>query len=630
MSATAIQSVVVLVILAIVTYIMYNARKHARREAAKEDKMTLDSLLEKVKSQLVDLCKDDNIMGKDGEEWERAYSRLKRIQKAMRDCVYGIMKEKITVKDYIKVIIQEMLPDDEAVDNVLDLNSPFLHPMIKWEIMAYFLSKTKGNGVIKYLFDKYHTDDVKYIIEDGTVPHYAWTAKECETMYQNEILGTYEITYLDKLEIISTLLYEKYKGFGCVDTLRDMQIDGLNFGTSGSVLSNVLNMDRKVSKASASVWIYFRGKYIHAEFFDFYSENEVRRVVQLLCRYGNPGPLTEKRGYIVNNMYDQSRVLAVRPNAAEYWAVFIRKFDLGDMTLEKLIDPIKMDEKKRPILGPDGQPEHKYQRADIPFKLIHFLMKGQVTCGFTGRQGSGKTTMMKYAIGATDGRFTLRILEMTFEMYLREIYPDRNILSLQETPYVTAAELQDALKKSDAAISIVGEVATDIIAARMIQMGQVASIFTIFSHHANTTKDLVIALTNSIVASSHGAATPATTMPQVIDVVKIDVHLDYDVNGNRYIERITEIVRTDEEIPYVDIDPSNVDYCAAVNNKIFYTKTTDSHLFETHDIMRFNKDEWKYETCEFLSPVLTEHMLDRLDEGAKEEFIAFVEENWQG
>lgn len=78
--------------------------------------------------------------------------------------------------------------------------------------------------------------------------------------------------------------------------------------------------------------------------------------------------------------------------------------------------------------------------------------------------------MMKYAIGAADARLTLRILEMTFEMYLREIYTDRNILSLQETNWCTAAELQDALKKSDAAISIVGEVATDVIAARMIQM----------------------------------------------------------------------------------------------------------------------------------------------------------------
>ena len=66
---------------------------------------------------------------------------------------------------------------------------------------------------------------------------------------------------------------------------------------------------------------------------------------------------------------------------------------------------------------------------------------------------------------------------MAPELYLRELYPSRNILSLQETNTVSAAECQDALKKSDAAVSIVGEVATDSIAARMIQMGMTASIF---------------------------------------------------------------------------------------------------------------------------------------------------------
>ena len=39
---------------------------------------------------LVDMQKDDNIYGKDGEEWERAYARQKRVRRALRDCVYAI------------------------------------------------------------------------------------------------------------------------------------------------------------------------------------------------------------------------------------------------------------------------------------------------------------------------------------------------------------------------------------------------------------------------------------------------------------------------------------------------------------------------------------------------------------
>lgn len=629
MGTQVVLALIALVALGAITLIMYNRRKFQKLAKSREDKLTMDRLLEKVKVMLVDMQKDDNIYGKDGEEWERAYARQKRVRRALRDCVYGIEKEKIAVKDLIKGCVQEILPDDEKLDEVLDLNNPFIHPMIKWEILAYYLSQRPdiGKGVIKYLFHKYHVDETKYVIENGQTPSYLWSREELETMYREEI--TFEIPYLDKLEIISTLLYEKYKGFGCIDTLRDMTIDGLNFGTSGSVLSEILNKDRKVEKASASVWIYFEGKYIHAEFFDFFNEHEVRRVVQLICRYGNPGPLTEKRGYLVNNMYDQSRVLAVRPPVAEYWAVFIRKFDLGDMTLEKLIDPLVYDPiTKQPVME-DGQPKHKYKHADIPYKLIRYLMMGQVTCGFTGRQGSGKTTMMKYAIEAVDARLTLRILEMTFEMYLREIYTGRNILSLQETNWCTAAELQDALKKSDAAVSIVGEVATDVIAARMIQMGQVASIFTIFSHHANRTEDLVQAITNSIVASSHGAATPDTTEPQVIDVIKVDVHLDYDVNGNRYIERITEIVRVDKHIAYVPVNPKNAAYCLAENQKRYYEKITENRRFTTRNVLHFDRDNWEYVTDDFFSEVLTNHILSRLPREYVDEFSDFVIENWR-
>lgn len=622
---------ITLIAVLVVTFLMYNKRKFSRKEVKREDRLTMDRLLEMVKLRLVDMLKDDNIYGKDGEEWERAYARLKRVQKAMRDCVYGIEKEKIIVKDLIKGIVQEVCPDDEKLDDVLDLNNPFIDPMIKWEILAYYLSKDPKikKGVIKYLFSKYHVDDVKYEIEDGTIPHYRWDLEELNEMYRNEI--NFEIPYLDKLEIFSTLLYERYKGFGCIDTLRDMTIDGLNFGTSGSVLADILNKDRKVAKASASVWIYYSGKYIHASFFNFYSEHEARRVVQLICRYGNPGPLTEKRGYLVNNMYDQSRVLAVRPPVAEYWAVFIRKFDLGEMTLERLVDPLVMDPNtKKPKVDENGEVIHKYKNAIIPFKLIRYLMEGQVTCGFTGRQGSGKTTMMKYAIGAADARLTLRILEMTFEMYLREIYTDRNILSLQETNWCTAAELQDALKKSDAAISIVGEVATDVIAARMIQMGQVASIFTIFSHHANRAEDLVQAITNSIVASSNGAATPDTVEPQVIDVIKVDIHLDYDVNGNRYIERFTEIVRTDNHVAYLPIDPKRVEYCRAENEKRYYEKITENKRFACRNILHFDTNTWEYVPDQFFSEALTNHILSRLPKEYVDEFLDFAEKWWGG
>ena len=316
----------------------------------------------------------------------------------------------------------------------------------------------------------------------------------------------------EQIDVLAVLIYQQYKGFGIIDTLREMNIDGLNMGTSGSILQ-LNNANLNPYKANSSVWVYDRGRYIHLRFMNFGTEEEARRIIQLICRWGNPGPLTSKRGYLVNTMYDKSRVLAVRPPVSEYWAVFIRKFTLKDQSPEGLI--IK----------------EYTNRGDLAIKLIEFLMRGCITCAVTGRQGSGKTTLMSAIIRYIDPRYTIRILEMAPELYLRELYPTRNILSLQETATVSASEAQDALKKSDAAVSIVGEVATDSIAARMIQMGMTASIFTIFSHHANTPKDLVLTLRNSLV--NDGGFSNMETAKTVIDVVKVDIHLDYTPDGKR-------------------------------------------------------------------------------------------------
>ena len=268
-------------------------------------------------------------------------------------------------------------------------------------------------------------------------------------------------------------------------------------------------------------------------------------------------------------------------------------------------------------------------------QMVKLLMWGQVTTGFTGRQGSGKTTMMVAAISQVDARFNIRVLETAPEMYLREIYSQRNILSVAETPTVSAMQLQDALKKSDAALSIVGEVATDIIAARMIQMGQVASIYTIFSHHANRTKDLVNAITNSSVSASGGSATPATVEPQVIDVIKVDAHLDYDVMGNRYIERFTEIIRLDAKpYPLQKPNESNEDYKIRLDRE-YYTRVTDRETFTTRDVLVFDPHTFTYDVARepngrpvFFSPELTKHIFSRLPRDVVNKWKKFVNDYW--
>lgn len=116
---------------------------------------------------------------------------------------------------------------------------------------------------------------------------------------------------------------------------------------------------------------------------------------------------------------------------------------------------------------------------------------------------------------------------------------------------------------------------------------------------------------------------------QVIDVVKMDVHLDYDVQGNRYIERMTEIVRTDKNMAYVHVDPLNVLASLAENQKRYYEKQTENRRFKAVDIMHFNKETWTYEVDNYFSAALTKHLLDRLPPEYVDEFIDWSAENWK-
>jgi pilus assembly protein CpaF len=608
MSLNTLLMIVTFIGIIILVLVLYMKAKREKPDIELSDKLTMDRLLEIVKFSLADLIKDENFAGLADEEFESMYKRKTRIQDAMQNCVYGIDSAKLIVQDLIRSIIAEHLKTEEEILEVLDFRSGYLEPRIKFEILMYFYKKNFGKDALAEMINEYKLAGERYMIEDKKQASYLITNEDIDTVYAEK---SFELTYHAMLDIISILIYQRYKGFGIIDTLQEMNINGFNCGTSGSILSSLLNKDRKIPKAPRSVWLYFNGKYIHLRFLTFNTEEELRRVIQLLCRYNNPGPLTEKRGYLVNTMYDKSRVLALRPPAAEYWAVFVRKFTLSDSSLPALID--------KPYVN----------QAFLAIDLVKYLMMGQVTCGFTGRQGAGKTVMMTAAVKYIDPRYTVRVLEMAPEMYLRELYPERNILSVQETEYVTASALQDALKKSDAAVSIVGEVATDAIAARMIQMGQVASIFTIFSHHANLAEQLVYAIRNSLVNAGGFTGNMLTAEQQVIDVIRVDIHLNYTTDGRRYIERISEIIKLDVAVPYPDYDSDNPLHSMNEITKEYYNRQTDRKSFTTRDILKYNLDTNTYETLDWFTTELTQKMLDVMPMDEVQNFKRFILDNWR-
>ena len=224
----------------------------------------------------------------------------------------------------------------------------------------------------------------------------------------------------------------------------------------------------------------------------------------------------------------------------------------------------------------------------------------------------------------------LRITETAFELHLRKIYPTRNILSMRETETVSGQECLDVQKKTDGSVNIIGEVATDPVASWMIQSAQVASKFTLFTHHAKTFPDLVTALRNSMLRAGV-FKNEKTAEEQVVQVLNFDIHLVKDFRGRRYIERVTECIPIEEKNEYTYDHRKEKTLEGKFdkfmdNATVYFTKTTNKELYKYRNILEFSNDT--YVLVNRISDNNIREMRNNMDENDVEGFDKFLERNW--
>jgi pilus assembly protein CpaF len=607
-------SIFTIAVLAGITFLMYRSRKNERPTADYKSKITIESLGELVSTELAELVRDDDLMLTTDTHFKAMSYKKRTIAKALDECVYGVERAKNMVLSCIRQIIERELPEVQDCMEVVDFNDLYyIEPNIQWEVLIYMVKKQHKTDTMAYLCDKYDLATEREIKNELT----GEINKRClfDSTFLSEVLEKeldgHQLEYNEMLDIITILVCQNRFGFGVADTLRGLDIDGFNFGTSGSIRYVIDGTYNVPYRTVNSVWVQLKATWIHFSFLSFGTEEEMKRIINQLVAWGTTAPMTEKSPYKVNDAYDGARVTAIRPPAGECWACFVRKFSSGLYVKEKLLN------------------KPRIKNWELPSTLIYYLMRGEQTTAFTGQQNTGKTSMMKAAM-ADVAMVNIRILEMSFELAIRELYPWKNVLTVKPTDYVSAANLQDLLKKTDGYLSMVGEVAEDIVAARMIQFCLIASAFTIFSHHAKTDADLINGLTNSLVAcgeyENHDVA-----MSTVLDAIKNNVHLDF-VKGERVIAFISEIVKLNEIEPYPELKRSEnvadaIDQLASLQRE-YYTRTTDRVRFTSRHIIEFNPETMTYEAKDGYTEEALRRICSKLKGEDRKNFIAWYRENW--
>lgn len=484
-------------------------------------KLSIQALTELVKDEFHEILTSNTAALYLNEIETKKKENLKsQLRKALRTCSFG----DIRAKEYVKEHIKEILLEKGGIgEDTIGLSFPFgtglLSAQDKFEILLHLYKKEWKYDALGKLLEAIHGKRLD--------------SEDCLSVTQGDIGILYDreserLGFADKLDILAQRIYQIYKGHGAADEIRDMNIDGISAGVSG--LSDTFYdahffTNRKaveeMPKSCDSIWIFYKGKTIHLSFLGFGSKNELERVCKNIYRYDNPGQLSAARGYIANEMQDGSRVIVVRPPFCESWAFFVRKFDsAGNLEIGELIT---------------GKGREK------ALLTLRALVEGCQVIGITGEQGCGKTTLLKALICFINPSYTLRIQELIFELNLRKLYPDRNILTFKETASVSGQEGLDLQKKTDGTVTILGEVATAPVASWLVQVSQTASRFTMFTHHAKTTGKLIGSLRNALLLAG-GFSNEQVAEEQAADAVNFDIHMVKDRYGKRYIERITEII----------------------------------------------------------------------------------------
>lgn len=507
-------------------------------------------------------------------EIEKSEKNKSTLRSALKLCAFGNIGYKLFVKEYIKDMLQSRFHvTEETIDQVIPFHDAHaLTTMEKFDILLYLYRQQFDRAALEELITRYKLDTPKED-ERGDI-FFEVDSSVIRILYQRHQSLVDTLTFGDHLNIVAQRIYQKLKGHGVVDELCDMTVDGVNCGTSGipeSFYSYGMDMSYGAKEGELpltgynSVWIMYKGKKIRMSFLGFESNKELQRVVKNIYRYNDPGMLSADKGYIVNCLQNGSRITVSRPSMCEEWVFFLRNFDTSDsMTLYDMY-PFEGNEKL--------------------IQLAKYVVLGEQNIAITGSQGCGKTTFMLNLIQFMRSAYSIRVEEMAAELRIRKMYPRRNIVSFTETDTVSGQQIVNFMKKTDADICLLGEVAEAALAAIGIQMGQVGSRQLIFTHHAGSVPSLIKAFRDNLTLAG-GYNNEKIAEETVASVLNFNIHISMNVYGRRIVERITEIIPRVEE-----------DYCVdslqeATNQ--FYYRMTDRQLFNYKDLVVYDHESLCY------------------------------------
>ena len=530
------------------------------------------------------------------EERNKEIQRKEVLRQSMANCFAGAVKERQFVKQFIQRILTGQL--DVFVEGFSEtkiaITPSNYHKVFPWNNPFRLPTQAKFLGILYYWENQYGQDAFSYIVnkyklnilrdrnvmqgDEKQVKGMYISDQDIDAIFQNEkIFFSYELA----LNVIVQMVYEEYKGNGCIDELLYQNIDDIGIGLSG-LQSDIVPthlLGKNIKKAYEGAWIKYKGLLIHLSFLSFHTFAGLRRVVTQLVEYEQQGSFSEKDGFKLGYGKDGSRRTSVITPFAENPAAWVRKFTASTLTNRQLIT----NNGSMYIGG-----------VDDLMRVEKALVKGGATIPICGPQGVGKTTALEAVCEYIQNWYAIRMIESEFEARIRWRYPEKNILTVQ-TPVISAEDAYEFSLRTSGDIYIVSEVRSDEMMVNITRTANRGGRSVIFTYHPNKPRTTILEVANSLIRQKLYTSLK-DAMYTTLETIKCCIHIELGMEKQCRYYNVYEFVpiQVDFDKRFQQLKGQDRQDAFLDTKLTYYEKSIGDEYFEVVPIIVFDKDKESY------------------------------------
>ena len=402
-------------------------------------------------------------------------------------CSRGSEEAKEYVTNYIKKILREIVTDNDM------------------KIMMEVINKEHET----YTQKLYETMDLKGFSanQERKITYYQLLCQSCSEKQKQKLEYMSRKLYDTSLsiDILAEELYKTEYGLNLIDDIKDMRLNNIE-----------VHDTRKIRVEVAD------GNWYTISDCTFEDNESIRTVAKRLVNQNSGGDLTEDECERESQLLDDSRITIALKPASNMDTIFIKMFNNSFVKEEDMIVNGTVTEES--------------------VECLKIAAKGRLNSIFIGGVNCGKTTLFKLYMGFMPTDYKIGIVDPSKDTDLTNMYPEKDIITLYETPTYSMNDQFSKLLRMNRQILGVSEARSYEVEQLIKSMlrGNSGSSSTL---HTTNAKDLIdnmawMCLENGIPQDMN------VLRSRIASAIDIVPRVKYFPNGARRLDDISEIVAT--------------------------------------------------------------------------------------